>query len=524
MSAERLFSILGLVDPELIDEALDSNAAIRRRHAAAWSRYGAIAACCVIVCGALLWSGRFLGRGGGSDTAATESTAADTSDGAAGGTAEEDAAQAPGYGFLSYAGPVLPLTTAEAGTDLAAERTLTLDFAPGAHADGTSGQWGAQVTDRYLLSNPTDSAVSVTALYPLAGSLSNLSAMAPQLTVNGAGAQYTLYAGDYSGDFQDAGAGDGSSWNLSEPDGWEDYAALLSDGTYQAQALGEAPDLSAPVTVYRFSDFAAPHEEYQAATQAVEFTVDPESTTVLTYGFNGMSQDTDSGWRRYDYFVPDGVRNEPKLKLLVILGEDIDGYTLQGYADGSCTRAIDGVSCTVTREKVTLETVLAELCQAVVERHQGSSWDFSALPLSSYEKAAAQLLTAYGPLSDTPADRYADGRLDDLLWDALVQSRILYLAVPLTVPAGGTAEVTVSFWKRPSYDFGGAGTGREDLQGFEILTTAGSSLTFTGQTAAAVNADGVEITAEDFDFDSGGTALLDPSVPRYGLELRSIGN
>ena len=89
MRAERLFSILGLVDPELIDEAMAKNSAIRRRHAAIWFRYGAIAACCcIIVCGALYWSVRFMSMGGGSDTAATtESVAEDTADGADSGTA-----------------------------------------------------------------------------------------------------------------------------------------------------------------------------------------------------------------------------------------------------------------------------------------------------------------------------------------------------------------------------------------------------------------------------------------------------
>ena len=42
---------------------------------------------------------------------------------------------------------------------------------------------------------------------------------------------------------------------------------------------------------------------------------DPETTTVLSYGFNGLTQDTETGWRQYDYFVPDGIRSESELKL-----------------------------------------------------------------------------------------------------------------------------------------------------------------------------------------------------------------
>ena len=65
-----------------------------------------------------------------------------------------------------------------------------------------------------------------------------------------------------------------------------------------------------PVTVYQFTDFAAPHEEYNAATQAVTFTTDPEATTVLSYGFNGMSRDADRAGGQYSYFRSPTVSGE----------------------------------------------------------------------------------------------------------------------------------------------------------------------------------------------------------------------
>ena len=517
MRAERLFSILGLVDPELIDEAIVSNAAIRRRHAAIWFRYGAIAACCVLVCGALYWSVRFMSMGGGSDTAATtESVAEDTADGAdsgtAGGAEEGNAAQAPGDGFLSYAGPVLPLTTAEPDTGLTAERTLTLDFAPGEHADGTAGQWGAGVTDRYVLTNATEADVTVTALYPVTGSLAGLSAMAPQVTVDGSTAPYTLYAGGYAGTFGDENDHDGSTYNLAGPYTWKDYAALVTDAEYLSDALGNGPDMDIPVIVYDFSQVTLTGEAEQPEL-VVSCTFDPADTAILSYDFSASNWDDTGIWRQYGERINPDRWGTPTL---IVLGSDID-YTLQ--ADyGPDAPALTAAECTVVRRETTLGEALEALCQNELEEREPAS----AALLGQYVKAAAELLTEYGPLSDTPMDRYADGRLDNLLSEALTVDRVLYLAVPVTVPAGGTAEVTASFWKRPGYDFGGSGTGREDLQGFEVLTTAGSSLIFTGQSAAVVNTDGVEITAEDFGFDSGGTALLDPGQPRYGLEVRPL--
>lgn len=515
MRAEHLFSILGLVDPALIDEAMDPSAA-RRQQRAVWRRYAAVAACCVLVCGALFWSVRFLGMGG-SDTATAEDTAgtAEEQESAATGSDGSDGGslpQAPGGGFFSYAGPVLPLTTLEPDTGLTAERTLTLDFAPGTHADGASSQWGAGVTDRYVLTNPTADDVTVTALYPVAGSLADLSESAPQLTVSGAAASYTLYAGGYAGAFGDENDRNGSTHNLAGPYSWEDYAALVSDGDYLTDALSGAPDLGTPVTVYDFSDVTLTGEE-ERPELVVSCTFDPAATTILSYDFSASNWDDGGTWRQYGQRIDPDRWGSPTL---IVLGADIDYALLADY--GPDAPALTGANCTVVRRETTLGEALGALCRKELEEREIAA----GAMLEPYVKAAAELLTVYGPLSDAPMDRYADGRLDDLLGEALTVDRMLYLAVPVTVPAGGTAEVTASFWKRPGYDFGGSGTGREGLQGFEVLTTAGSSLIFTGQSAAVVNTDGVEITAEDFGFDSGGTALLDPGQPRYGLEVRPL--
>lgn len=517
MKARHLFQVLGLLDEDLIDEAWTyaptvKKASLFRRKP--WLRGLSVAACCVLVCTFgffYLVTGGFRGMG---------SSAPKTSEGAAPEIAADEADSGFGMDFLSYAGPVLPLTTLEHNSLLTAQRSITWDFAPGTNEDGTPRQWGAQVTDRYTLTNPTDGGISVTALYPLVGSLQGLGSISPEITVNGSTAEAALYAGGYAGTFGDANDADGSTNNLAGPYSWEDYAALVSDERYRADALGSGPELNTPVTVYRFSHFSAPHETYQAATQAVEFTIDEGSTVILSYGFNGLTRDPETGWRQYDYFVPDGIQKESEQKLLVVLGEDLSGYTLQGYATGACEIPIDGVSCTVTREETTLNTVLAELCRTeLAQLEDRSPWPQL---LSLYEKAAAELLTVYGPLSSNPTDRYSDGRLDDLLGEALLMDRVLYLAVPVAVPAGSSTELSVTFWKEPSYDFGGSGTGREGLQGFDLLTTAGSALDFTGQTTAIVHADGVEILGQDLGSsleDGPGSVSLDLAKDMYFLEI-----
>ena len=519
MKAERLFRILGLVDESLIEEAVSASSPAAGKRRIPLRRLAAAAACLAVICGIGLAGRQFLTMGG--STSGGEAGVAEPGDGSSGdGISHTDGATV----FMSYAGPVFPLTTAELDTGLTAERAVTWDFAMGSYADGSPRQWGAQVTDDYVLTTPTDSDVTATALYPFAGSLADLAALPPAVTVDGAAAEATVYAGPYAGGFRDAGVDDGSTWNLSPPDSFDAYVDLLESGAYLAQALGKAPALDIPVTVYRFSDFTAPHETYDAATQAVEFTIDAEETTVLSYGFNGLTQDLETGWRRYDYFVPDGVRGESELKLLVVLGEDIGSYTLQGYANGACEDPIDGVSCTVTREETTLDAVLTELCRWELDRADDASWPgLGQLSLSLYQRAAAEAISAHGLLADLPMDRYTDGRLDDFLWDVLVQERVLYLAFPVTVPAGGSVIVSASLWKAPSYDFACTGSENADLQGYDLATTLGSSLTFTSQTAALVNAENIEIIRQNFGFDpaNGVTQVaLDLTEPRYCLEIR----
>ena len=521
MKAERLFQILGLVDESLIEEAdtASSPAAVQRRPS--WVRLLAAAACLAVICAGAwgLWqSNPGAGTGSPGDAAL------------AGGESGGDG-HSPGTAFLSYAGPVFPLTTAEADPGLTAERTVTWDFAPGSYEDGSPRQWGAQVTDSYTLTNPTDGGVTVNALYPVSTSWLDFPGLNAAVTVDGGDAGFSVLSGGYAGGFRDAGEPDGSTWNLAPPDEWADYQALLADGEYLARAMEETAVPEVPVTVYRFTDFAAPHEEYDAATQAVTFTTDPEATTVLSYGFNGVSWDADRGWCQYSYFVPDGVRRETEIKVLIVLGDDIGDYVLQGYADGGCDQEIDGVSCTVTRRETTLADVLDLLCRAYQAEFEqfgpgrGQESPFRYLSQAQYQGLVWQLLEQYGLFSDTPKDRYSDGRLDEILMEALSQERVLYLSFPVTVPAGGSVTVAASFWKEPSYDYGCSGSENVGLQGYDLVTALGSTLEFTGQTAALVNTDTIEIVRQNLGLDlENGVAQvpLDLAEPRYYLEIRPL--
>ena len=190
MRAERLFRALGLADPALVEEAL----AVRARRVE-WKRWAALAACLALVLGFAV-SGGFRGDGGMAPGGTNAGSSGGAMDGADGGGDGSGGAEG-GIAFLSYAGPVLPLDTLENPAELTAERTVTWDFAPGAYPDGERRQWGAEVTDAYILRNGTEEDLAVTALYPFAGSFAELAL--PAVTVGGEAVEPALYAGAYAG-------------------------------------------------------------------------------------------------------------------------------------------------------------------------------------------------------------------------------------------------------------------------------------------------------------------------------------
>ena len=125
--AERLFRILGLVDESLIEEAVHR---LLPRRCAAAAPHGAgfwpPAACLAVICGGAWGPWPVPIRVGGSTGEAPDGGRAWPAENPA-GTATAGALPS----FLSYAGPVFPLTTAETVTGLTAGADRHLGLCPG---------------------------------------------------------------------------------------------------------------------------------------------------------------------------------------------------------------------------------------------------------------------------------------------------------------------------------------------------------------------------------------------------------
>ena len=517
MNGIDLFDSITALPAELVEEAETH----RFRKKTPWLRYAAAAAVLALVIGVGgVLTGRIhppmAGSGGGST--------------AYGGGGDEGGEN--GYSYMHYVGPVLPLTAMGDAAGVAVERSVDYDFSPyetrteRLDDGGTYEAWSsaAIVTDDYTLTNTTDADKTLTLLYPAAMTVNEAVEQLPAIAVDGVRCETTLYAGPYSGGFRDARGGHDPSErvNLDEISDWEGYASLLSDGSYQAAAFAPPPDLNIPVTVYKVDDYVvAPTDAVNPSLQ-ISFRVDYDRTAVMSYGSNGGSNDARHGTCSR---IVGGLANEyrpPEPMYIVLYGDDIDGYTLQGYANmgGDPGTEIDA-SATVTRYETTMDAFLRQIIDGMLdgryEWQYGADLAASEIPRELLYRLAAELLTQYGVLSDDPYERYF-GRLEEL-FEAYSMRRILYLSFDVTVPAGESVRITAAMRRDGSHDFIGK---KKNVDGYDLATRLGSTLSFTAQRASVSHTDEIVMGENSFGFDPdrGVTEVaLDPAVEHYWMQV-----
>ena len=502
MKEKKIFDALTQVCEDYIEEAKTTKL---KKQSVGWKKWVAIAACAVVLLG-------------GSGALVLQNLLP-----FGGSTAGSGAGYAGGSIFMSYAGPVFPLTLRESDNTITATRNITYDFA--LPSEDSLRVWGSTVEDSYQLNNPSAKEKTVTAIYPFAGNFNELQKLMPTIRVDGQQVSPTLYAGDYSGGFRGTyGANNpNGSLNILQLNSWEGYKALLEDGSYQHNAFSPYSALSQQVTVYTFTDFEAP-EEYHAATQAISFTIDPDKTTILKYGFNG-GETGKKGFRRYSYFVPKHEHLRSKTKLLIVIGDDISDYSLQGYKNGACKKGneLDGVSVTVTRS----EKVLSDVVSSLIDEYFKHYGDGRMVPVSQemFLGSFSAFLYQHNLLSESVSDRYAFGMLEDMIGETGSLQRVFYLEFEIIIPASESVSVVSTMHKKPSYDFACSGSNNVGVQGYDMVSRLGSNLNFNKLTAALTSTERIEIVRQNYGFDlqQGRTKVeIDPAKEHYYLEIRPV--
>lgn len=540
-ASERLLEAMS----SLTDATLEENVPVTGGKKRRWKKWAALAAClCVVVLGVGIFTGYIPLLGGRAGQ---------------GGSGSDGASV-----FMSYAGPVFPLTLGEENDAIEAERNVTLDFEPWApvwisnREEADSRTWlteaerqevlelynehypeGGQyksstdilVTDAYMLTNTSAEGQTLTVRYPFVSGLDNLEENRPTLTADGTELEATLRVGSYAGGFEGVwGANDPEGTaNLAYPHSWTDYQTLLSDGSYLENTLGPGPDVTdVPVVVYKLTDPYGPEQDEEAGitnpTLRVTFNLDYDKTNILTYGFHGASYDREAGVMIQDFSIPQP--GEPnygtKEFYLLVLGEDVENMTIQGYANGSLEAdapRLEGCGATVERYESDLDTMLRQLLPLIWEEAGQEGADFEM-----YYRAFLEQLLSYGVLSDETVERYDTGWLENIEGGMV---RVCWLESEVTVPAGGTVSITAAMTKEGSYDFHCAETANQGVYGYDLVTRLGSNLACSVQTATLEDRGQIEIVRQNFGFDleRGITTVpLDTAEEHYYLEVRAAGN
>ena len=515
MKDYELLDALGGIDPDYVNAADRPPAGKRQKRSFRW--IAAAAALLVLTAGAL----RFLIPQG--------------TLGRAGSGANE------GPVYMSYAGPVFPLSLSEADEDISARRDIYFDFSPYKSCtetgpDGKGGELSYEtyrseclVTDSFRLDNRSGRDKTMTLLYPFAASLNSSSDVRPVVTVNGALTESEWHIGPCSQvtrpDTNDSSKDE--PVNLSDPGSWEDYRDLI-DGGYQESSFDSFTELDQPVTVYEIKDiYGKESEKAPAPYLNMEFEPDFSRTTFLTFGFNGFTASKETGECSFGTFIPQaGSVHYGQSTYLIVLGKDIESYRLKAYTDGACETELDNAGGQVIRYETTLDTVIAELSDLYLKEYAtviyGSDESSLLAELSpeEFKGLVSELIYDRCLLSGSRGDLTSDWMLEDLFSSAQSMTRIMYLSFQVTVPAGGSISVSADMTKKASMDFTGDRMWRN---GYDMVTSLGSVIPFTRESASLSGSEYIDIIRQNFGFDPENGidhVDLDLNEPRYYIEVQ----
>ncbi|MBR6473657.1 MAG: hypothetical protein IKS99_08060 [Firmicutes bacterium] len=508
MNRNDIVDSLGRIDEEMINEVDEVRGRYKviekKKPSPAWRKITALAACLLLVVGGV---GHFFSIHGGM--------------GSSGGGSQS------GEEYMYYAGPVLPLTTAEEIPGIRAERHINYDFSDYDSYMTENSELGnelCRVSDKYVLTNDSKDDVTFDLYYPFVAALAD-SDLVPEVKVAGESVETILRAGPVSEKLADD-----SDYRtlISDIYSWEDFRNVL-DREYLEKALADHPIPDEKVIVYELYDmYGDESDEAEAPTIAIEFTSDLANRKVLSYGFNGWEGDSVKGINNYNVFVPqyEWPGHEAKAYLIVI-GEDLDDYQIKAYTDGGLGKEMDNAGAKVKRYECTFGDILkitcAEFLESYIYMDYGNNEHGSLdIDLEEFAGLVSEIIDDYGLLSDSPSDYFDTEDLTEVYGSAL-GVRVIYQCFSVTVPAEGSLEISLDMVKLPSRDFKGNDLARN---GYDMLTKAGSKLLFDSQTASVSGTEYIYIIDQNFGFDLGkgvNEAALDPGTEHYFIDIGRLG-
>ncbi len=450
-----------------------------------------------------------------------------------------------GSAYMSYTGPVFPLTSTSDVTGIEVTRHTDWNFSPyksdiitiPVHSDipgntetYTFDRYETEtiVSENYVLTNTTNEDITLSLLYPFAARFSDSMQIVPQFSVDGTAIETNFFAGKYSGSYAPAWGDEESEElvNLYEPAYWSDYKALLSDGTYLSESMMDFPSLDIPIIVYEYSNLTyVGEEEATNPTFTVHYKHDPTKTTIAGWGWNaGGWEDDGTGYYRCSrVYVPGGNDiDKGATAYFIVIGKDIGLPTTEGYINAGCKdgNEVDGLTYDFQKYETTMENFLLEVClsEYAVNAEFMMGVDYSEetyiqsmLTQEMVHGYVAQLMYDHGILSDDAIERYDTGWLEDYVYEFSHMQRVMYLSFDVTISANSSITIDATMTKDASIDFVGE---NKDRNGYDMVTTLASPFTFTKQTASITNFDSIEILGQNFGFD------IENAVTEVELDLK----
>lgn len=420
--------------------------------------------------------------------------------------------------FMSYAAPVFPLVIQDNSKDVIATRELIFDFNYFGDTKSPTDfmlleHSDIKVFDNYTLTNTTTEDNTVRIFYPFVSSFPNLERLLPAITVSGNFIDVKLLAGiapDY-------------------PNTWTFYSELLSDGNYLNNAMADPVELNQTVFVYEFTNTQTNNKTAIAPTLAASFNLDYDNTTVLSYGFNGGEFNAENEFMRRSFFLE---RRNEQSRHLVVLGDDIENLTIQGYKDGGCNKGDEIERTTDIRR---YEAVLSDILEILFDNFMGIyANDTINNPHINADSTDLLFKTVIETLdlalkSEHGARRifFGGGDLEDVFSSALSSNRVFYLTADLSIPAGESVALNIEMMKAGSYDFYMKGEQNIGLYGFDLLTNFIFGIVFESTTAELRGIENIDIVLQNIGFNRDNGILnvsLDSETPHYFIEVRQAAN
>ena len=458
-----------------------------------------------------------------------------------------------GTSYMSYAGPVFPLSSTSNVDGIEVTRHTNWDLSPykskliteQMHPDIPENtesytydkyETASIVTDQYVLTNPTDTEITLSLMYPFAARFSDSIDLMPQIKVNGATVSTEFLAGKYSGSFSPA-IGDEDSeeeLNLHNISNWEAYKALLSEDLYFSEAQKDFPSLDIPITVYEYANLTYTGDKEDInPTFAVHFKHDSSKTTLSGWGWNaGGWEDDGTGYYGCSrVYIPGGNDiDKGAVVYLIVIGEDIETPTVVGYKDGGCDKGeeIKGITYDAKKYETTMKDFIIDVYFSEFDStseyvyYSEDAEEPSLLSLLTKDMALgyiAQLMYDDGILSGDGIERYGLGWLEDYVYDYPQMSRVMYVTFEVTIPAKDSITIDATMIKEASVDYVGNNKHRN---GYDMVTTLASPFSFTKQTASITNFDDIVILDQNFGFDleNGITEVeLDVKEEHYWMDV-----